>query len=414
MNLADSIIAVVVAALAGAVIGVERQRSGHATGPEARFGGIRTFSLLGGVAGAAGLLWSQGGAALAVVLLAGCAAIIVAGYVGAMRRDIDATTEVSAFVVLAAGVLAGSGHLALASGIAAATALLLVEKSRLHDLVRRIEDDDLRVAFRFAVMAIVVLPLLPEGPFGPLGGIRPRQLWVLVLFFSGLSFAGYIARRSIGEAHGYTVAGLLGGLISSTSVTLTYARASRDAVASDLPLAAGVLGACTILVPRVLAAVAVLAPQILGLVGFYLAGPLAVGLLGTLAGLGRSRRVDTTSKAPGNPLQLTAALQMAVLFQLVLFAVAWAGQVWGETGLIASGAILGLTDVDALTISMARAAERGEVYAAAQAIAVGVLSNTLLKLVLVVLIGRGTFRRAAATGLFLMSVASAAALMVGR
>ncbi len=76
-------------------------------------------------------------------------------------------------------------------------------------------------------MAVVILPLLPEGPYGPLGGIRPRELWLLVLFFAGLSFAGFIARRSVGPDRGFPVAGLLGGLVSSTNVTLTFARLSR-------------------------------------------------------------------------------------------------------------------------------------------------------------------------------------------
>ncbi len=90
---------------------------------------------------------------------------------------------------------------------------------------------------RFAVMALVVLPLLPEGPYGPLGGIRPREIWALVLFFSGLSFAGCVARRMVGPGHGYLVTGLLGGLVPSTNVTFTFARTSGTDVAADRALA---------------------------------------------------------------------------------------------------------------------------------------------------------------------------------
>ena len=95
---------------------------------------------------------------------------------------------------------------------------------------------ELEAAARFAVMAVVILPLLPEGPYGPAGGIRPRELWALVLLFAGLSFAGYIARRVVGAKHGYPVAGLLGGLMSSTSVTLAFSRASRDEPKASLAL----------------------------------------------------------------------------------------------------------------------------------------------------------------------------------
>jgi uncharacterized membrane protein (DUF4010 family) len=112
-----------------------------------------------------------------------------------------------ALVVIAAGVVAGAGVHQLASGVIAVTTLLLVEKSRLHSLVARLDDITLRAAARFAVMALVVLPLLPDGPYGPLGGIRPRELWALVLFFSGLSFVGYFARRVAGPGRGYLVTG---------------------------------------------------------------------------------------------------------------------------------------------------------------------------------------------------------------
>ena len=410
MDSFDLVARIAVAALGGAAIGVERQHSGHASGPHARFGGVRTFALLGLTAGISGTLWAAGAGTLAIVPLAGAAALVIASYVAAMHDDIDATTEAAAMVVLAAGVLAGSGQLTLSSGIIAVTALLLVEKSRLHALVGRIDPTDLRAAVRFAVMAVVILPLLPEGPIGPLGGVRPRQLWAVVLFFSGLSFAGYIARRIVGPAHGYALTGLLGGLLSSTSVTLTHARASRAIPGHGPALASGVLAACTVLVPRVLVAVAVLAPMLVRPLTTYLAIPLAVGLAGSVAGLWFTRDSDMSEDTSRNPLQLSAALQMALLFQLVLFAVSWARGIWGSAGLVASGAVLGLTDVDALTISMARAAEAGAVIPAARAIAVGVLSNTLLKLALVLVIGHGAFRGLAAGGLLAMAVASAAGL----
>ena len=172
----QSVVGIAIAALGGAAVGLEREWSGHAGGPEAHFAGIGLFTLLGGLAGAAGWLWSQGMQSLAIVLLSAAAALVVAAYVAASRRSVDGTTEVAALVVLSAGVLAGSNHLVLASVIVAITTLLLVEKSRLHAMIARIDDAGLRAGIRFAVMAVVILPLLPPGPYGPLGGIRPRQL----------------------------------------------------------------------------------------------------------------------------------------------------------------------------------------------------------------------------------------------
>ena len=141
---AHSYLGIVVAALGGAAVGVERQRSGHASGSHARFGGVRTFTLLGGAAGLAGWLATQQFAGLAVVLAASALALIVVSYAAASRDELDATTEVAAGVVVGAGVAAGLGWLALASGVVAVCTLLLVEKSRLHKLVARIDNEELR------------------------------------------------------------------------------------------------------------------------------------------------------------------------------------------------------------------------------------------------------------------------------
>ena len=157
---------ILIAALGGAAIGVERERSGHAKGPGARFAGVRTFALLGGLAGVCGWMWGGGAPALAAALLAGAAALVVVAYFAASQRDADGTTEVAALVTLAAGVLAGLGHLALASAVVAVTALLLIEKSRVHALVDRMDETAVRAGIRFAVMAVVLMPLLPAGPFG--------------------------------------------------------------------------------------------------------------------------------------------------------------------------------------------------------------------------------------------------------
>ncbi len=192
-----------IAALIGLGVGLEREWSGHASGPDARFAGLRTFLLMGLLGGSAGLLIMLGNPLAAAVIAVGGVLFGVAAYAMAVRRtdsSLDGTTEAAALVVVALGVLAGVGWLALAAGAAAVVVLALREKSRMHWLVGQMEEHELRAAFQFAVLALVVLPLLPVGPYLGDMAIRPRLLWSLVLVFSGLNFAGYIARRVIGPA----------------------------------------------------------------------------------------------------------------------------------------------------------------------------------------------------------------------
>jgi len=392
-ELPPSIVGLLIAALGGAAVGLERQWSGHAEGPDARFAGIRTFTMLGATGGLSGWLWTMGLTAPATVILAGAVAVIVVGYVAGSRRAVDGTTEVAALIVVAAGLLAGTGFLRLASGIVALVTLLLVEKSRLHSLVERIDDVGLRSGIRFAVMALVVLPLLPEGPYGPLGGLRPRQLWVLVLFFSGLNFAGYVARRLLGDGQGYLATGFLGGLASSTNVTLTFARASRADSGGGWGQAYGAVAANAVLFPRVLLTTAALAAPVARALVPYFVIPALVAVAVAVVGSRRLERDGAPDVPMLNPLQLTGALQMAALFQVVLLVVHAARDFGGVTGVFTSAAMLGLTDVDALTVSMAREASQDlTAPVAAAAIALGVLSNTGLKLGLALVLGSQPFR----------------------
>jgi uncharacterized membrane protein (DUF4010 family) len=277
----DAAVRLAIAALVGLGVGLEREWSGHATGPNARFAGLRTFLLLGLIGGASGLLLANSHEGAAAVAIAGGMAISVAAYVMAVRRpdvDIDGTTEAAALIVVLLGALAGEGYLALAAGAASVVVLALSEKTRLHWLVRRVHEHELRAALQFGVLALVVLPLLPTGPFlGPVG-FRPRALWMIVLLFSGLNFIGFLARRALGPAPGYTLTGLAGGLISSTAVTLEFSRKSRQEAQLARGLAYGVLGACTVLIPRVLIVSATLNTAVAIRLAWFLLPPAAVGV----------------------------------------------------------------------------------------------------------------------------------------
>ena len=411
MDLQGSI-GLLVAALGGAAIGLEREWSGHASGRHARLGGIRTFTLLGLLSGAAGWLATHGLLPLAVVLLAASAGLVLAGYVSASRRSVDATTEVAAIVVLAAGVLSGAGWMATGSALVAATALLLLEKTRLHRLVHRIDDEALRASVRFAAMACVILPLLPSGPYGPFGAIRPRELWVLVLFFSGLSFLGWLARRAVGPHQGVIVVGLLGGVISSTSVTLTFARQSRDTASPRVALAAGAVGACTVMLVRVLVACLVLNPALAAAVPRYVVAPFVIGAAVTLAAW-RIKTPTGEHAEDASPLRVAAALQMTALFQVVLFVILAVQSRWGSQALVATSAFVGLTDLDALTFSLARSTTSADgVPLAATALAAGIVSNTVLKLAIACAIGRGAFRTITGATLTAMAAAILAVIVL--
>jgi uncharacterized membrane protein (DUF4010 family) len=289
-----------------------------------------------------------------------------------------------------------------------------------------VDEQELRGALHFAVLALVILPLLPGDAYGPYDAFRPRELWVVVLLFSGLNFLGYIARRIVGSERGYGVTGLLGGLVSSTAVTLHFSRQSRLEPAYAAALGVGVVAACTVLVPRVVLVSTLLEPSL----GFallpFLAPPFVVGagIVGLVLWRARRHGADNpveTGEHPlpeptesRNPLGLGRSIQMAVVFQAVLIGLAFMQAEVGSAGVLTTAAALGLTDVDALTLSMARmAGDPTQRSLAATAIAVSVLSNSLVKLTLTLALGSPAFRRRASVGLAALVVASGLGLVLG-
>ncbi|HWA40657.1 MAG TPA: DUF4010 domain-containing protein, partial [Gemmatimonadales bacterium] len=345
---------------------------------------------------------------------------IVAAYVAAARRPeqrLDGTTEIAALVVLGLSTYAGLGQFALAGGLVAIVVLTLREKALIHSWVRKIDQVEMRAGVPFLVLAAVVLPLLPAGPYEGLWGFRPRALGTVVLALSGVNFAGYLARQAIGASRGYGLTGLIGGVVSSTVVTLQFSRHSRTEPRYARDLALGELAASTVLFVRVVLLSAALDREVARALLALLAAPLLVGaaMIGFI--FTRTPPRGETEAGPPNgiesPLGLKSAIRMAVLFQFSMIGLGYLNELWGTRGLFGSAVVLGLTDVDALTVSMSRlAAGATGAELAARGIAVGILSNTVFKMGLAGVIGTEGYRRRVLAGLALLGVVLGATLLV--
>ncbi len=395
-----------IGALVGLAVGIERQWSGHASGPTARFAGLRTFLILGLGGAIAGVLSAAGRSIEAATLLAGGVALVVAAFVVTMRRpeaEVDGTTEAAALVVLGLALLAGMGQLALAGGGTAIVVLVLGEKRRLHGLVARVGAAEMQAAARFAVMALVILPVLPTTPL-PFGGeISPRSLWMLVLLFSAINFAGYLARQAVGPHRGYGITGILGGLISSTLITLQFSRKSREEPQHAAALALGTVAACTVLPARIIGVLMVLSTAVAQAALPFLVPPVMVGAIILLLAFRRRHEGGTPEGAAAverSPLHVAASIRMALLFWVALLAIGAVQARFGTTGVYTSAVLLGLTDMDALTVAMARLGGSGTAASiAAMGVAVGLISNTVFKLTLGLVLGSAGYRRWLLVGL---------------
>ena len=400
-----------IALLVGALVGIERERHKSALGVPG-IAGLRTFILLAQIGAVAAWMTRELATPWVFVgALAAGTAVLVAGYLQSGRTHPDSvglTTETAGLGVVLLGGIAMLGHPEIAAGLGIATSALLAYKQPLHRVVGRIGADDFFAALRLLIASFIVLPLLPDRPVDPWGALNPASLWLLVVLISTLSFAGYLATRWLGPGRGTALAGLAGGLVSSTAVTLAFARRSRESLlpGGQSALACGIVVSWGVMFVRVVVEVLIVNPALLaGILVPFSAMGLAAGLLAWVFYRGAS--FEGAEVPLRTPFSLTEAAKFALLFAAVLLLVALANRHFPAHGVLVVAAFAGLTDVDAITLSMAKQAEGGVPAATAvSAIVIAVLSNTLVKCGLAAALGGAVLRRR-------MLLATAAILGIG-
>jgi uncharacterized membrane protein (DUF4010 family) len=384
------------ALLIGALIGIEREKR-KADAAELGIGGLRTFILFALIGAVAGFLSRTLGLSWLVVAAVGVVAgLVLAGYVRVAHARPDSvglTTEAAAIVVCLLGAMTMLGQRELAIGLGVVTAVVLAYKQPLHGLVAKLGWDDVFAGLRLLIATFVILPLLPDRPVDPWGALNPRSLWLLVILISSLSLVGYVATRWLGAGKGIALTGLTGGLVSSTAVTLSFARRSRTERSSGTAqaLACGILLAWCIMFARVVVEVLVVNP---GLVPRVLV-PFAVmaGAAAVLAWLFFRRSAAGQDVPLQNPFSLTSAAKFAAFFALVLLLVKLVQLYFPSQGIYLVAALAGLTDVDAITLSMAEYAKANDPGTAIRAIVLAALTNTLVKCGMVVSLGGAGLRK---------------------
>jgi len=380
----------------GVLLGLERER----TKRETTFGGVRTLGLLA-LSGAIAAFVDESLARpfLALAIFVAAAGLVTVSYrVTAERGELGITTEVSALLAFLLGYLCVRGYVTTAAGLAVASGAVLALKDWLHALARRIEVADVEATLKFAIVSIIILPLVPDQNFGPapLDVINPFKIWLMVVLISGLNFASYLLVKIVGTEHGIGLTGLLGGLVSSTAVTLGFSQRSREQPAQAAPLALGILVAWTVMFVRVVVLVAAVDAGLVARVGVAMAAFGLPSLAICWFLWRRQRSAHTASVSAGeNPFELGAAIRFGLVFGLITFA-ARAAQVYlGDAGLYLAGAIAGLTDVDAISLSMAQLAlsDVANVTPAARTIVIAVAANTVFKAGMVAFLGAAALRR---------------------
>ncbi|HHB13309.1 MAG TPA: MgtC/SapB family protein [Chromatiales bacterium] len=375
----------------GLLIGLERGWHTREAPEGQRFAGVRSYGLLGLLGGILGLLSRTLGMDLLGWGFVGVS--IAATTVYYLRRrqsgDPGITSLVAALLTFALGAGAVLGHLPTAAAAGVIAAVVLGMKAEIHAWVQRLEARELRAVLQLLVLSVVILPVLPDRGFGPWQALNPYEIWWMVVLIAGISFVGYFAMKVAGARRGLVLTALFAGLVSSTALTLNYARMAQNQPRLSPWLAAGVLLACGTMFPRVLLVATVVNAAMFDVLWIPMAlmsvvtyGAAALFYMGHL-----DSRVDADSEVR-NPLELRSALLFGALLAVIALLGAGLKATFGEAGVLTLAAVSGVMDVDAINLTLSRMSLEGlPMHTAALGVVLAAASNNVVKGLLALFVG---------------------------
>jgi uncharacterized membrane protein (DUF4010 family) len=369
----------------GLLVGMQRERT------EASVAGVRTFPLITMFGTVCARLSAEYGGWISAAGLVALAALVIAANIAKLRAgeiDPGVTTEVATVLLYAVGALAVL-DLSAAVIVGGVVALLLHHKAGMHRMVGAIGDRDVRAIMQFVLISLVILPVLPNRTFGPYDVLNPFKIWLMVVLIVGISLSGYVAFKLLGGRAGALIGGVLGGVVSSTATTASYARLSTSGRDQTPLFAAVIVIASTVVFARVLILIAAVAAHSFASLAIPIATMLGAMVVLSAAVYFLTREKSMKPPDPENPAELKPALIFGALYAAVLIIVKIAQQHFGSTGLYTVAIISGLTDMDAITLSTSQLVGAGQLEPGTgwRTILLASMSNIVFKAAMVAILG---------------------------
>jgi uncharacterized membrane protein (DUF4010 family) len=366
-----------VALALGLLVGLERESAKEHQ--RVVFGGVRTHPIISMLGFGCAWLFQIGVAFMLPAGLLALAALAVVTYLAKVRAERYGTTsEISAFLTFVTGALALLVDIWVAMALGIVNAILLSEKSRLESFVEHLNRAEFLATLKFLLVTLIILPILPDQEYTAFR-LNPSVIWKFVIIVSSIGFVGYVLTRRLGSRVGLWLTGLLGGIVSSTALTVAMGRVGRaDPARAPAGLQAALLAGAVMYV-RVLVILALVSPAFVALLWWKLALLSAIG--GALAlslRLTERPRPGEELTALQNPFEIAPALLFAALFVALSVLTGLVRQSAGEMGILTLSAIVGVLDIDPFILSLVQGPLLSPSLVAG-AIILSTMSNTVAK-----------------------------------
>ncbi|NOT84634.1 MAG: MgtC/SapB family protein, partial [Methylococcaceae bacterium] len=367
----------------GLLIGLERGWRSRDRDDGMRVAGLRTYGLISLLGGLSGILAQQVHPLLIGFVFLGLTAVLLLSYSKSLNKfeDFSITGIVAALITYVLGVLTVFGHVTLTSAAAVIIAALMGFKPLLHGWLKKLEQQELNATLQLLLISVVMLPILPNKGYGPWAAFNPYHIWWMVVLIAGISYLGYFANKLVGQQHGPLLTGALGGLVSSTAVTLNLSKVSAQFPHQENALAAGILTACATMFARTLLLTFIMNPALFQVVLPALAVMCLLTYVMAFIFWRSASDLKTAEEVTlENPFQLGMALKFGAFLAVILFLSMLLKVYFGDRGTYFLAAAAGLADVDPVTLSMAQMSKTGlGLGVAARAILTAVSVNSAVK-----------------------------------
>lgn len=407
----DMLVRLAISTGIGFLIGLEREYHKQVKENNDMFAGVRTYPLVAIFGYLSAFLSLKFGAWVFAVALFCLVGLVAVSYIMSVDRSgVGGTSEISIILTFLLGAIVFTGFIFLALCITVIVLVLLTLKPSLHSFAARLTRKEIHAFIQFIVISALVLPFLPDETFGPYDAWNLKDIWKMVILVSGISLAGYLLSKTLGDKKGTLVGGIVGGIVSSTATSLSLSRRSRENPSIPaIHFAVGIIAASTIMFPRVLIEVYAINPALvmhlwIPMAIICAAGALAAFLIYKKAG----KESDGAEMKLRNPLNFNVAIQFALIYAAILWLVKFASDRFGDTGIYIASVISGLTDMDAISISMAKMSRSDQNYdLATNAILLAAMSNTLVKFGIALVVGSVSLRKTVSFGFGAILLSSA-------
>ena len=384
--------ALITAILIGFMIGLQRSLT-YVLKNEPFFMGSRTFALISLGGYICGWLNSKIEYFALISSLIFAAFIIISYIFKATKlHKLGITTQTAAFITYLLGLMIWYKLENYAIFIAVILIVILEIKPRMEKIEKRISNTDIEAVVLLLVMSFIILPVLPDKMVGPYNLFNPYKTWIMAIIISALSFIGYVAIKILGEKHGVLITGAAGGVISSTAVSITLSKIFPKKSSFLKIYTAGICISWTFMFIRVFIETLIIDIKLAKIISipYLLTSIIGIGYVYYLYKNSSLTQISfKNEQLEKNPLQLSEAIKFAILFGVIYGAISFVKNRYGDIGVYVVSVISGITDVDAITLSLSEMAKENKLnyLSALTGIILASFTNTLTKLSLIYWLG---------------------------